>query len=409
MHVAPRFGHLNCMAGHTHCSLTCLLAWLRVWWLQVDGFRGASFCSFKTRNEAQAWLDGQSLGSARDAVRAGGHVAQPYVGSSASPRVGGLHTHSAQAGAGAGAGAGASAGVGAGGSAARAAEASQGRGSDGGGWSAGVSVAAVLPSQHERGARGRGGGVHTGGAVLANGARHAARGETGSVDDGGDDDADVVLISDDSDSDSTVVSNYSKSQGVERGQGLQQGLGQGLGGSGNGMRVDGAPAPVQNVNVVVDLTGSDDDSPAGGVGSRALPLGGGRLKSVRRSAVQLFQGNGRGGGSGSGSGSGGGGRGGASAGEQRGMAQRQPPPVPLQGNYFIQFDGGSRGNPGHAGWGCVVVREGGARVHAGCGYSGARETNNTAEYQGCYAGLLAARALGVRRVRIEGDSQLVLR
>ena len=36
-------------------------------------------------------------------------------------------------------------------------------------------------------------------------------------------------------------------------------------------------------------------------------------------------------------------------------------------------------------------------------------TNNEAEYQGLLAGLKAARSLGIRKLKVEGDSQLIVR
>lgn len=82
----------------------------------------------------------------------------------------------------------------------------------------------------------------------------------------------------------------------------------------------------------------------------------------------------------------------------------------------IQFDGGSRGNPGCAGWGALVLDgadpadgTGGRVVHRACGFIGDDKTNNEAEYMGCLAGLLAARQLRPVTVHIQGDSQLVLK
>ena len=47
---------------------------------------------------------------------------------------------------------------------------------------------------------------------------------------------------------------------------------------------------------------------------------------------------------------------------------------------FINTDGGSRGNPGHAGVGVSVSNEKGEILHEECRYLGVR-TNNEAEYQ----------------------------
>ena len=77
----------------------------------------------------------------------------------------------------------------------------------------------------------------------------------------------------------------------------------------------------------------------------------------------------------------------------------------------ILFDGASKGNPGEAGCGALLKRrEQGAQVKVceASKYLG-RTTNNEAEYNGCILGLEMARARGVRKVMIKGDSQLVIR
>ena len=93
-----------------------------------------------------------------------------------------------------------------------------------------------------------------------------------------------------------------------------------------------------------------------------------------------------------------------SAGAGAGVSQ----PAPPRRHVIAQFDGGSRGNPGVAGWGAVVKDRDDVTLHEGYGYSG-RTTNNVAEYQGCLAALRAARDLGAETVELQGDSQLVLR
>ncbi len=73
-----------------------------------------------------------------------------------------------------------------------------------------------------------------------------------------------------------------------------------------------------------------------------------------------------------------------------------------------RIDGGSRGNPGPAGYGVVVSDESGAVVdtlHASLGI----QTNNFAEYSGLLAALRHAQARGERRVRVFADSQLMVR
>ncbi|WP_024793212.1 bifunctional RNase H/acid phosphatase [Tomitella biformata] len=73
----------------------------------------------------------------------------------------------------------------------------------------------------------------------------------------------------------------------------------------------------------------------------------------------------------------------------------------------IEADGGSRGNPGIAGYGAVVLGESGdvlAERASGIG----RATNNVAEYRGLIAGLQAAAELGATQVRARLDSKLVV-
>jgi ribonuclease HI len=77
----------------------------------------------------------------------------------------------------------------------------------------------------------------------------------------------------------------------------------------------------------------------------------------------------------------------------------------------IYFDGGSRGNPGPAAIGAVVLDPSTSpptRLAAVSEYIGTT-TNNVAEYRALIAGLEAARELAARRVIVRGDSMLVLK
>ncbi|KAL4854790.1 hypothetical protein ACK3TF_004496 [Chlorella vulgaris] len=75
----------------------------------------------------------------------------------------------------------------------------------------------------------------------------------------------------------------------------------------------------------------------------------------------------------------------------------------------MEFDGGSKGNPGPSGFGAVLYDEAtGAEVWRLCHYMGDRHTNNQAEYAGLIAGLHAALALGCTRVTVLGDSTLII-
>jgi ribonuclease HI len=76
------------------------------------------------------------------------------------------------------------------------------------------------------------------------------------------------------------------------------------------------------------------------------------------------------------------------------------------GRVHVYFDGASRGNPGPAavGWVLVsgdgIVAEGGERV--------GETTNNRAEYEALVRGLEAAADYGFEEVVVRGDSQLVV-
>jgi ribonuclease HI len=74
----------------------------------------------------------------------------------------------------------------------------------------------------------------------------------------------------------------------------------------------------------------------------------------------------------------------------------------------LEFDGGSRGNPGPAGIG-VVVRAADGTPLVTLGRFIGRTTNNVAEYQALVTALKKARELGARRVAVRGDSELVVK
>lgn len=75
---------------------------------------------------------------------------------------------------------------------------------------------------------------------------------------------------------------------------------------------------------------------------------------------------------------------------------------------IVEADGGSRGNPGLAGYGAVVLSADGRRVLAeakdGIGWA----TNNVAEYRGLIAGLEEAAEIGATNVAAQLDSKLVV-
>lgn len=76
--------------------------------------------------------------------------------------------------------------------------------------------------------------------------------------------------------------------------------------------------------------------------------------------------------------------------------------------FVVEADGGSRGNPGPAGYGAVVSDAAtGETLAEAAEYIGVA-TNNVAEYRGLIAGLRAAAELGATDVQVRMDSKLVV-
>src|SRR3954465_10831903 len=74
----------------------------------------------------------------------------------------------------------------------------------------------------------------------------------------------------------------------------------------------------------------------------------------------------------------------------------------------LEFDGGSRGNPGPAGIGIVLRAQDGTPIVTLGRFIG-RATNNVAEYQALITGLQKAQELGAKRLLIRGDSELIIK
>ena len=74
----------------------------------------------------------------------------------------------------------------------------------------------------------------------------------------------------------------------------------------------------------------------------------------------------------------------------------------------LQFDGGSRGNPGPAGIGVVVAAADGTTLVTLGRFIG-RATNNVAEYRALITSMEEALKLGAKRVVIRGDSELIIK
>jgi ribonuclease HI len=74
----------------------------------------------------------------------------------------------------------------------------------------------------------------------------------------------------------------------------------------------------------------------------------------------------------------------------------------------LQFDGGSRGNPGPAGIGVVVSASDGTPLVTLGRFIG-KATNNVAEYKGLITAMEEALKLGAKQIVIRGDSELVIK
>jgi len=74
----------------------------------------------------------------------------------------------------------------------------------------------------------------------------------------------------------------------------------------------------------------------------------------------------------------------------------------------VEFDGGSRGNPGPAGIGIVLRAKDGTPLITLGRFIG-RATNNIAEYQALITALKKAKELGAKKLLIRGDSELVIK
>jgi ribonuclease HI len=79
-----------------------------------------------------------------------------------------------------------------------------------------------------------------------------------------------------------------------------------------------------------------------------------------------------------------------------------------EGIWSLYCDGASRGNPGAAGAGAVLI-DGCGDIRGQYGEYLGQATNNVAEYQALLLGLKKARELGVQRIQIFADSQLLVR
>jgi ribonuclease HI len=86
----------------------------------------------------------------------------------------------------------------------------------------------------------------------------------------------------------------------------------------------------------------------------------------------------------------------------------EPEPKPATAAYRVNIDGGSRGNPGPAAYGVLIRDARGAVVAKLKKYIG-RMTNNVAEYYGLIAALDYAESHSIRALRVESDSELLVK
>ena len=90
-------------------------------------------------------------------------------------------------------------------------------------------------------------------------------------------------------------------------------------------------------------------------------------------------------------------------------ASKAPEPESVTAGWFTAHcDGGSRGNPGPAGYGAVIENPRGQVVARLSEFLG-RQTNNFAEYSGLVAVLKWAAGGGARRLRVVSDSELMVK
>ena len=93
---------------------------------------------------------------------------------------------------------------------------------------------------------------------------------------------------------------------------------------------------------------------------------------------------------------------------QRAREARREQVADSPNDLFFAFDGGSRGNPGPAA-GAAVACDASGYVLTERTFFFENATNNVAEYHGLLAAIELATELGVTRLRIQGDSELIVK
>ena len=80
----------------------------------------------------------------------------------------------------------------------------------------------------------------------------------------------------------------------------------------------------------------------------------------------------------------------------------------IQENYVLFFDGCCKGNPGPGGAGAVLYKDK-IEIWSDSIFVGKKVTNNIAEYTGLIIGLKQAIKVGIKNIKVNGDSQLVIK
>ncbi len=77
--------------------------------------------------------------------------------------------------------------------------------------------------------------------------------------------------------------------------------------------------------------------------------------------------------------------------------------------FYLFTDGCSKGNPGMAAGGVLILNSNEDIVLSKKIFLGNKKTNNEAEYLTMLEGLVTAKKMGIKRIKIFSDSQLVVR
>ena len=92
----------------------------------------------------------------------------------------------------------------------------------------------------------------------------------------------------------------------------------------------------------------------------------------------------------------------------RASALFAPTPDVADSLFVINVDGAARGNPGPAGAGVMIKRDG-RMVEGQAQYLGNNVTNNQAEYKALILALTRAAELGAKKVQVYSDSELMVK